>query len=306
MGEVGVAQLEPGAERRARPTRVWRRVRTIADALLDGFEEHDLLTYASAISFQILTAIVPFFLFVLAVAGLLGGDSFWRNDLAPEIHANVSSGIFTTLSSAVDKAFSERQAVWATFGGALALWQVSGAVRAVMGVLNSVYRAETRRSFTRRMLISFGLAVAVGACFLLAALSLLFGPFFFDAAAHGPALAIVGFVARWGLAIACLFLAVGLLVHVAPATPQPVGWVSLGSLIVIGTWILTSVAFAFYLSSIASYDSIFGGVASLIVLMGYLYVSATGFLLGVQIDALVRTEVKGTAAGVSHGTQKVE
>jgi hypothetical protein len=37
--------------------------------LLDGFRRHDLLTYASAISFQILSAIIPFLLFVLGVAG---------------------------------------------------------------------------------------------------------------------------------------------------------------------------------------------------------------------------------------------
>jgi hypothetical protein len=40
----------------------------LARALLDGFRAHDLLMYSSAISFQILTAIIPFLLFVLALA----------------------------------------------------------------------------------------------------------------------------------------------------------------------------------------------------------------------------------------------
>ncbi len=35
------------------------RALELARALLDGFKRHDLLTYASAISFQILTAIIP-------------------------------------------------------------------------------------------------------------------------------------------------------------------------------------------------------------------------------------------------------
>jgi uncharacterized BrkB/YihY/UPF0761 family membrane protein len=47
------------------------RAHELGRALLDGFREHDLLTYASAISFQILTAIIPFLLFVIALAGLL-------------------------------------------------------------------------------------------------------------------------------------------------------------------------------------------------------------------------------------------
>ena len=54
------------------------RARELGRALLDGFKQNDLLTYASAISFQILTAIIPFLLFVLAVAGLLNLSDVWR------------------------------------------------------------------------------------------------------------------------------------------------------------------------------------------------------------------------------------
>jgi uncharacterized BrkB/YihY/UPF0761 family membrane protein len=41
------------------------RAGEFTSALVKGFEKHDLLTYASAISFQILTAILPFLLFAL-------------------------------------------------------------------------------------------------------------------------------------------------------------------------------------------------------------------------------------------------
>jgi hypothetical protein len=51
---VGVVS-EPSEDRR-----LTTRAHELVRALLDGFERHDLLTYASAISFQILTAIIPF------------------------------------------------------------------------------------------------------------------------------------------------------------------------------------------------------------------------------------------------------
>lgn len=71
--------------------------------MLDGFKQHDLLTYSSAISFQILTAIIPFLLFVLAVAGLLHLDGVWRDHLAPEIQTNVSAAMYAVISNAVAK-----------------------------------------------------------------------------------------------------------------------------------------------------------------------------------------------------------
>src|ERR1700733_831118 len=109
------------------------RARELIHALLDGFKQHDLLTYSSAISFQILTAIIPFLLFVLAVAGLLHLSSVWRDHLEPQIQANVSANVFSVISNAVNNVFARRRVLWATVGAALALWQVSGAVRAVMG-----------------------------------------------------------------------------------------------------------------------------------------------------------------------------
>jgi uncharacterized BrkB/YihY/UPF0761 family membrane protein len=84
--------------------------------------------------------------------------------------------VFSVISSAVGKAFFSRALLWATFGGVLALWQVSGAVRAVMGAFDRIYGASFQRPFIRRYLISFALAMATGACFILAALCLELAP----------------------------------------------------------------------------------------------------------------------------------
>jgi len=273
------------------------RARELWRALLDGFKQHDLLTYSSAISFQIITAVVPFVMFVLALAGLLHLSSVWEDHVAPEVRTHVSAAVFSVISSAVNKALSTRQLLWATVGGGLALWQVSGAVRAVMGAFDRIYGASLERSFLRRYLISFALAIATGACFILAVLGLVLAPFF---AVHHPGAAwdVVAFVARWLLAIGFLWLAVGLLVHIAPATRQPLPWVSLGTTIVIVWWVLVSAGFYFYLTGLASYESVFGSLASVIVVIAYLYISTTAFLFGAQLDAIIRAQATGTLSGV--------
>lgn len=268
------------------------RIRDLWHGLLDGFRRNDLLTYASAISFQILTAIIPFMLFVLAAAGLLHLGSVWEDHLAPEIEAQVSHPVFIVISDAVNKVFAGNQLAWATFGGALALWQVSGAVRAVMGAFDRIYGAR-ERPFVRRYTISFALSLAVGACFILAAACLIFGPFF-STDDLGAVLSVVAFIGTWALGIACLAIAVGLLVHIAPDTPQPLPWVSLGTAIVIVTWVIVSLGFYGYLTAIASYDSVFGSLASVIVVMGYLYVSTIVFLFGAQLDAIIRERTAGS------------
>jgi membrane protein len=276
------------------------RSRELARALLDGFKRHDLLTYASAISFQILTAIIPFALFVLAVAGLLDLSSVWRNHLEPQLRENVSPAVFAVISNAVNKVFAGRPWLWATVGGGLALWQVSGAVRAVMGALGRIYGAPTERPFFKRYAVSFALSIAVGACFILATVCLLLAPFF-SVAHPGVAWGVFAFVVRWALAAGLLLLAVGLLLHHAPATAQPLPWVSLGAAIVIVLWVIVSLVFYFYLTTLASYESAFGGLAVVIVAMAYLYISTTVFLFGAQLDAIIRAQATGALSGIELG-----
>ena len=82
-----------------------------------------------------------------SVAAVLPLDSVWRDHLAPQIQDQVSPAVFRAIAEAVDKAFAGTQTLWATFGGALALWQVSGAVRAVMGAfVGSTGRTRSDRS----------------------------------------------------------------------------------------------------------------------------------------------------------------
>ena len=57
-----------------------------------------------------------------------------------------------------------------------------------------------------------------------------------------------------------------------------------------------SLGFGFYLRDIADYNSIFGGLATVVVLIAYLYASAVVFLGGVQVDALVRALALGAAS----------
>jgi membrane protein len=303
-----IASARPRAGGAARSARGGLQLKARASemirALLEGFREHDLLTYSSAISFQILTAIIPFLLFVLAVAGLLHLNSVWRDHLEPQIQAHVSAAVFAVISGAVDKVFTSRQLMWATVGGGVALWQVSGAVRAVMGALARIYGAPTERPFVRRYSISFVLSIEVGACFILAAVCVLLAPFV-SVAHAGAGWIVVAFLVRWTLAVGLLLLAVGLLVRHAPGTSQTLPWVTLGATIVIASWVIVSLVFYFYLTEFASYESVFGSLAAVIVAMAYLYISTTVFLFGAQVDAIIRAQSTGALSGFEPDSRKI-
>ncbi len=262
------------------------RARARLRAYVDAYAENDLLTYASAISFQILSAIVPFLLFGFGLLGFLQLEGVWNDELAPQVKDSISPAAFAFADEAITKALTDRQIFWITLGLLIAVWEVSGAIRAVMGALNRVYGDETKRSWRRRMSVSTLLALAVGACWLAAIAVVAVTPLLFTEVEG--VLAVLLFLARWAAAGALLLLAVAVLVHFAPERHQPLGWVTFGAVLIMTGWLVMSLGFGFYLRDVADYNSIFGGLASVVVLIAYLYASALVFLGGVQVDALIR------------------
>ncbi len=298
--------MEPTSER-ARPATKLRdtvgqvlaeartlRPRPALDALLEGYKANDLLTYASAISFRVFFALIPLALFVLGVLGFLHLEEVWRNDIAPDIESNTSPAAFTVIDDTVTDVLGQRQLFWITIGAAIAVWEISGAIRAVMGVFSSIYGVEDRRSFRRRMLVSGVLATTIGLLILAAAVVARFGGLAVEAPLGDSAvIAVVGFVARWAIAIALLLLVVGILGRFAPATRRPLRWSSFGALLVVIGWVAMSLGFAWYVGTVADYGSIFGSLATVIVTLEFLYLSSIVFLTGIQLDALIRRSVEG-------------
>ena len=177
------------------------------------------------------------------------------------------------------------------------LWQTSGAARAIMGALSSVYNGGEDRPFVRRYLTSFALGIGVAACLLSAFVVVRFGAPILGLEDVGWAGKAVLIVVEWGAALALLTTAVWVLLRFAPAHPGPHRWVSFGSALCVIAWVGTSIVFGIYVTDIADYGSVFGSLATAFLLMTYLYVSACAFLIGAEVDAIVRHGETGSRSG---------
>jgi membrane protein len=261
-------------------------------AIVAGFKENDLLTYASAISFQVFFALVPLALLALGLIGTFGLSEWWSTDAAHTVKANVSQPVYHVIDDTIRKILAHRQLFWVTLGAAIAVWEVSGAMRATMQVLNSVYGVEEKRSFGRKLWESIVLSTAVTFMLLLAAAVVKAGP---RAArsllGDGALVSVLSILASWGAAVALLFLVVAIVVRYAPDTRRPVRWVTFGGVLVIVGWIAMSLLYGFYITSVADYTSVFGNLAVVMVTLSYIYLSAIVFLSGVQLDSLIRHQV---------------
>jgi membrane protein len=262
--------------------------------LVGSFGKRHLLVWASALSFQIVTAVVPFLLFALGLIGFLNFDTAWK-DISANLKPNMSHDAFKVVDDTAQKVLTQKQAWWVTIGFALAIWEVSGGIRTIQGGLNLIYDLDESRSWFSRTWRSILLAVVVSALILSAIAVAWAGPLLYGDV--GQPLGALFFLLRWAVAAVLLGSATALTVRLAPDGYQPASWVSVGTTIVVGAWILASILFGLYIRFIASYGSFFGNLATIVILFAYIYISATVFFAGAQVDAIIRRRIEGSASG---------
>lgn len=261
-------------------------VRGLTIDVVRSFQRNGLANFASAIAFRVVLSLVPFLLFLFALIGFLDLEEIWRNDVAPELKKSASEAAYRLVNETVGQVLAQKQVWWLTIGLVLTLWELSSATRVAMTAMDRIYGYYRRRSFFEVLPRSVALGAAMGICAVAAFAIVRFGPFLVDDL--DGLLAVVSFLVRWLLAAAVLALGVGLLVRYGSATRQPLPWVSVGTGLVLAAWVLTSIAFGLYATYVASYESVFGHLATFFVLLIYVYLIANAFLVGIQLDANAR------------------
>jgi membrane protein len=269
------------------PRRLSRRnALRFARELLDEFGENRLLTYASAIAFRSFVALIPLTLLGIALLGASGQERVWHRTFAPPVRERVLPQVYAGIDATVEQIFTAGGALLIVFAAALTLLDVSSAVRACMSALNEITGTRDPRPPWLRYGLSLALAAGVLVCIVGAAFVVTAGAHLASGGAAGVAVGLF----RWAVALVLLGLAVALVVRYAPYKPRSPAWVSAGSIAIVVSWAITSLVFRWFAGSVANYRTGPGILAAFLVLTTYVYASSIVFMLGVQLDELLRTQ----------------
>lgn len=263
----------------------WQSFKAIVELWVDLFGRHSLLTYASAIALRMFIAAVACTLFALGILGASGQQQLWRETIGPEIRPKVLPDVFAGIDQTVNKVFSSSTASLLALAAALAVWEVSGIVRAAIGALDEIYETQEPRPFWIRFPVTFGLAVLVLAS-LLGAVAIVW-------AGHvSGSWSIPVLILRWPAAVALVAFAFELIVRWAPAQHRPRRWASLGSVLVVVGWIGETLIFATYVRTVADFRTAVGSLEVFIFLATYFYIAAIILLVALELDELVRLDLQ--------------
>jgi membrane protein len=263
----------------------WRSLKKIVRLWVDLFARHKLLTYASAIALRTFIAAVACTLFGLGILGAAHKQQLWLKTIGPAIEPKVLPLVFDGIDQTVNTVFSSSTAGLLALASALAVWEVSGIVRAATGALDEIYETPERRPFWIRFPISFGLAILFLAA-LLGAVAIIWA----GHVSGGWSIPIL--VLRWPAAVALVAFAFEVIVRWAPAEHRRTRWASLGSVLVVVGWIGETLIFGAYVRSVANFRTPVGSLEVFIFLATYFYIASIVLLVALELDELVRADME--------------
>lgn len=246
---------------------------------------------AAALTYYAVLSLFPALLVVVSLLGVVGQGRSTVDGVLQMVEELGPASAVDTLRDPVEQLVNAPSAGLALIVGVLgALWTASGYVGAFGRAMNRIYEIDEGRPVWKlRPLMLLVTALALVAAGATAAMLVISGPVaraLGDAVGLGDTAVTVWNIAKWPVMLLLVVVIVAVLYYVTPNVAQPkFRWLSLGSLIAIGTWVAASVIFAFYVTNFGSYDRTYGSLAGAVIFLLWLWITNLALLFGAEFDA---------------------
>lgn len=262
------------------------RARAVASKVPERVREHNLTLVAAGVAFYAFLALIPALIAFVSIYGLFSSPENVKrqvediSSLPKEVH-NFLVYQLTQIVNASHAGVS----IAAVVAIALALWSASGGMAALITAIHIAHEKDEPKSFVMKrgkaLLLTIGAIVFLGAViFLIVAVP----PLASDVG--GSTGRLVFQILRWPILAAAMLLGIGLLYRYS-LNDTDTGWAGFltpGTVVAMVAWLVVSALFATYTANFASYGKTYGALASIVVVLLWLWLSSLVILIGAEVD----------------------
>ncbi|MFB9952775.1 YihY/virulence factor BrkB family protein [Rhizobium puerariae] len=274
------------------------------------FSDDDGWAMASHVALSGLLALFPFLIFGTALAGFLGAGGF--SETAVHLLFDAwPADIAAPIASEIQRVLTIPRGGLLTVSVLAAAYFASNGVEALRISLNRAYRVTETRPWYVTRLASLGYVVVAVVVFALISIVLVALPVAqrFAETRFPWLIGDLAKAANWGLYGTALVLMIGLLLSHKwlPAGDRRIIDVLPGITLTLILWTAFGFGFAAYLSTFANYAATYAGLASIMIVLIFLYMVAVIFMLGAELNAaLMKYRVYSVFSRLRRGRRRRE
>ena len=257
--------------------------RTYKDSLAD-----DALGLAAQLAYYFFLALFPAILCVIAVASFFPLHNF-TDDVIASLARFAPQEMLTLVREQMVRLAEGNNGGILSVGLLGAIWSSSAAMVAIINAMNKAYDIEESRPWWKVRLVAILLTIGLALFIVLSFGLIIGGPQLADWLAARYALGGVFVwtwkILQWPAAFALVVSGIGLIYYFAPDAEQDWAWITPGSLVAAVLWFVGSLAFRYYVVNFGSYQSTYGTVTGVMLLLLWFYLTGLVVVLGAEVSA---------------------
>jgi membrane protein len=246
---------------------------------------------AASLTYYAVLAIFPGLLAVVSLLGLFGQAGSTTDAVLDILEGLGAGSVVTALREPIAELVASPAAGVAFVVGVLgALWSASGYIGGFGRAMNRIYEIDEGRPVWKLRPVNLAITAFTVVLVVIAGLILVLSgdvaQTVGDVIGLGSTAVFVWGIVKWPVLLGIIVVVVAVLFYFSPNVKQPkFRWMSLGSLLAIGIWLLASVGFGFYVANFSNYNKTYGSLGAVIVFLLWLWITNNALLFGAEFDA---------------------
>ncbi len=263
----------------------------VAIFFYNGLRKGDLNTRAAALAFNFFLAIFPAIIFFFTLIPYIPIYNF-QDSLLNLLKEFIPIQTYAAVEDTLFDIIKRPRGGLLSLGFLLAMFFATNSVNSLIDAFNRTYYTVETRSAIKQRIVSIFLVFILSFLVILAISLITFGPVAlrwiedFGILTDWLTLYMIN-IGKWVIIFALLFFAFSVLYYFAPTVKHRFRFITAGSTLATLLFIATSIGFNFYVNNLASYNTLYGSIGTLIIFMLWLYFNSIIVLVGWELNSSI-------------------
>lgn len=264
----------------------------VAAFFIRGLQKGSLSMRAAAFSYNFFLALFPAIIFFFTIIPYIPIAGFQDNLL--ELMQNfIPKKAYDAVEETLFDIVKRPRGGLLSLGFIMAMYFSTNGIHSLIAAFNQTRHTIETRSWIKQRLISIVLVFILSLLVIIAIVLITLGPVALDFLVKHNMLRVsfsyyLIIAGKWIISSAMLFFAFSFLYYMAPAAESRFRFISPGSTLSTVLTILASVGFNYYVNSISQYNTLYGSIGTLIIIMVWIFFNAMIVLIGFELNVSIR------------------
>ncbi len=264
-----------------------------------GIYEGSLNMRASAVAFNFFLALFPSIIFLFTIIPYIPIDGF-QQMLFATLQDILPVSTFEAVKTTAEDIILQPRGGLLSLGFVLALFFSTSGINSLIEAFNQTYHEIEVRSYFKQQLISLILVLILSSMVIFGIGLLISGDalirYLIELGSFTSGAEVLALQAsKFLIVIILFFFTISFLYYMGPSRKQHFRFISAGATLSTLLIILLSLAFNYYISNFSRYNTLYGSIGTLIIVMLWIYFIAFVIIIGFELNASISVLKHNTA-----------